>query len=215
MQGIVLDIDLKSNKGLVRADDGRRYEFKTDACRNGVPLTGSVADFEIKDNAAVDIYTVKTSLKAKLDWLFWFLFSFRGRISRDQFVSFLALSIILLPFPAAFSLLASLSDISGSFFGFMSLLLIYVCLTVVIKRFHDVGASAFWVIFTMVQCVFLTLIMSGVLNLPLIGAVFVYVLIALLALSVIFCLYLCFARGNIGENRYGAEPYVCRTVRLK
>lgn len=215
MQGIVLEIDLKSNKGLVRADDGKRYEFKTDSCRSGVPLAGSTADFEIKENAAVDIYTVKTPLKAKLDWLFWFLFSFRGRISRDQFISFLALSVLLLPFPAAFSVLASLSDISGSFFGLMSMLVFYVFLTIVIKRFHDVGASSFWVVFTLVQTVFLTLIMSGVLNLPFIGTTFVYVLITLLALSVIFCLYLCFARGNIGENRYGAEPYVCRTVRLK
>lgn len=215
MQGIVLEIDLKSNKGLVRADDGKRYEFKTDSCRNGVPLAGSTADFEIKDNVAVDVYTLKTSLKAKLDWLFWFLFSFRGRISRDQFISFLALSVVFLPFPAAFSILASLSDISGSFFGFMSLLFMYVFLTAAVKRFHDGGASAFWMIFTLAQTVFLTLIMSGVLNLPFIGPAFVYVLIALLALSVFFCLYLCFVRGNIGDNKYGAEPYVCRTVRLK
>ena len=89
MQGIILEVDAKSDAGVIRADDHTRYEFNLQSCRNGMPSEGATVDFEVREGKAEAIYILKTSWKAKLDWLFWFLFSFRGRISRDQFVIFL------------------------------------------------------------------------------------------------------------------------------
>ena len=98
MQGIVLEIDLKSDTGMIRGDDGVRYEFQIQSCKNGVPLEGARVDFEIEEKTARDLYVLSTSVKAKLDWLFWFLFSFRGRISKDQLIVFLASSLLIIPF---------------------------------------------------------------------------------------------------------------------
>ena len=64
MQGIVLEIDLKSDSGVIRGDDAVRYEFKTQSCRGGMPLEGTRVDFEIKDNAAAEIYILSTPLRA-------------------------------------------------------------------------------------------------------------------------------------------------------
>lgn len=197
MQGIVLEIDLKSDSGLIRGDDGARYDFKTQSCRGGMPLEGTRVDFEIKENAAAEIYVLSTPLRAKLDWLFWFLFSFRGRISRDQLIIFLAGAMLLLPFPAGWGLA------------------FYIFAAVLIKRFHDSGSSAFWLVFTIALGFVITALQLRIWNPAFIGTTAKYILIAFLALAVIFCLYLCFAKGSIGKNRYGEEPYFCRTVRLK
>lgn len=197
MQGIVLEIDLKSDSGVIRGDDGARYDFKTQSCRGGMPLEGTRVDFEIKENAAAEIYVLSTPLRAKLDWLFWFLFSFRGRISRDQLIIFLAGAMLLLPFPAVWGLA------------------FYIFAAVLIKRFHDSGSSAFWLVFTIALGFVITALQLRIWNPAFIGTTAIYILIAFLALAVIFCLYLCFAKGSIGKNRYGEEPYFCRTVRLK
>ena len=211
MQGIVLEIDLKSDSGVIRGDDAVRYEFKTQSCRGGMPLEGTRVDFEIKDNAAAEIYILSTPLRAKLDWLFWFLFSFRGRISRDQLIMFLTGVLLVLPLPAVCAALAG----TTTFFTVGGLMTLYVFAAVIVKRFHDSGSSAFWLIFTLLLLIFITLLQARVLNLAFIGTTAIYILMAFLALAVIFCLYLCFAKGSIGKNRYGEEPYFCRTVRLK
>lgn len=211
MQGIVLEIDLKSDSGIVRGDDAVRYEFKTQSCRGGMPLEGTRVDFEIKENAATEIYTLSMPAKAKLDWLFWFLFSFRGRVSRDQLIIFLTGALLLSPFPVA---CAAWSGVPA-FFTAGGLAALYILAAVVVKRFHDSGASAFWLFFTAMLSVFVALIAARVLNLAFIGTAAVYILAGFLALAVVFCLYLCFAKGSIGKNKYGEEPYFCRTVRLK
>ena len=211
MQGIVLEIDLKSDTGLIRGDDGKRYEFKMQSCRNGLALEGCRVDFEIAEKSASEIYILSLSLKAKLDWLFWFLFSFRGRISRDQFMVFLTGAVLLLPLPVV---CAAWSGI-GAFFTVGWMIAFYVFFAVIVKRFHDSSSSAFWLVFTLLLSAFVTLIVTRVLNLAFIGTTAMYALIAFLALAVIFCLYLCFAKGSIGKNRYGEEPYFSRTVRLK
>ncbi len=211
MQGIVLEIDLKSDSGLIRGDDGARYDFKTQSCRGGMPLEGTRVDFEIKENAAAEIYVLSTPLRAKLDWLFWFLFSFRGRISRDQLIIFLAGAMLLLPFPAVCAAWSGYP----SFFAIGGYVVTYACFAVLIKRFHDSGSSAFWLVFTIALGFVITALQLRIWTPAFIGTTAIYILIAFLALAVIFCLYLCFAKGSIGKNRYGEEPYFCRTVRLK
>lgn len=211
MQGVILEIDLKSDSGLIRGEDQIRYKFNLPTCRSGLPLEGATVDFEIRDGKAAEVYVLKTPLKVKLDWLYWFLFSFRGRISRDQLVVFLISFLLFLPLPAV---CAALSGVS-SFFELGGTVLFYIVLAVLTKRFHDSGTSAGWLIFTLAFAVFVSLVVLRVLNLAFIGTTATYILIALLALAVIFCLYLCFVKGSIGENRYGKEPYSCKTVRLK
>ena len=208
MQGIILEVDVKSDSGIIRGDDQNRYEFNVPACRNGVPLEGDTVDFEIQEGKAADICILKTSLKTKLDWIFWFLFSFRGRVSRDQLLVFLG-GIVFLSFLA--SSFIEFEDIPNTFFA-MWTVIAYICLTVLVKRFHDSGTSAAWLVFTIVLFVFATLIFMRIMNL---GTVFAYIVFTLLALSLIFCLYLCFAKGSIGANRYGKEPYCCKMIRLK
>lgn len=211
MQGIILEFDVKSDSGIIRGDDQIRYEFNLPACRNGLPLEGAAVDFEIQEGKAAAVYILKTPLKAKLDWLFWFLFSFRGRISRDQLIIFLAVSLFILPVPAACGVWSGIS----AFWELGGMIFSYACFAVLIKRFHDSGTSAGWLIFTLVFALLVLLIVSRVLNLAFIGTAAMYVLVVLLMLATVFCLYVCFAKGSIGENRYGREPYSCKTIRLK
>ena len=211
MQGIILEIDLKTDSGIIRGEDQIRYEFGLPACRNGLPLEGSTVDFEIRDGKAAEVYILKTTLKAKLDWLLWFLFSFRGRISRDQLMVFFAASLLLLPFPAVLAVWSGFS----LFWELGAVVFAYVCATLLVKRFHDSGTSAGWLIFTLAFAVFVLSVVSRILNLAFIGTTAIYILIVLSGLMGVFCLYLCCAKGSIGANRYGNEPYSCRTVRLK
>lgn len=211
MQGIVLAIDLKADSGVIRGEDQARYEFSLADCLDGNPLDGSTVDFEIQDGKAVSIYVLKTSLKAKIDGLFWFLFSFRGRISRDQFLMFLAASLFVLPLPAVCAVWSGFSV----FWNAGALMFSYAFLTVLVKRFHDSGTSAAWLFFTLFFVLFVLSVALRVLNLAFIGTSAMYVLLSLAALAIVFCLYLCFAKGSIGTNRYGKEPCSCKTIRLK
>ena len=93
----------------------------------------------------------------------------------------------------------------GAFFTVGWLIAFYVFFAVIVKRFHDSSSSAFWLVFTLLLSAFVTLIVTRVLNLAFIGTTAMYALIAFLALAVIFCLYLCFAKGSIGKNRYGEK----------
>ncbi|MBR1778632.1 MAG: DUF805 domain-containing protein [Alphaproteobacteria bacterium] len=211
MQGIVLEIDVKSDSGIIRGNDQIKYEFHLSACRNALPSEGALVDFEVQEEKAAEIYILKTSLKAKLDWLFWFLFSFRGRISRDQLMIFLAAAILVLPVPVVCAVWSGLT----AFLTVGWIAAFYICAAVLAKRFHDSGTSAGWLLVTVAFSVFVMLVVSRVLNLAFIGTAATYVLVVLLGLAVVFCLYLCFVKGSIGSNRYGSEPYSCRTARLK
>ena len=211
MQGIVLEMNLKTDSGIIRGDDQIRYEFDFQSCQNGSPLEGSVVDFEIREGKAAAVYVIKTPLKAKMDWLFWFLFSFRGRISRDQLIVFLMAVLLVLPLPVVCAVWSGVP----AFWNTGIVVFTYMALTVLVKRFHDSGTSAGWLVFMAAFSVFVMLVVSRVLNLAFIGTTALYVLVALQALAVIFGLYLCFVKGTIGANRYGKEPYSCRTSRLK
>ncbi len=211
MRGTVLFVDLKSDSGVAAGDDGKRYGFSLQSCPAGAPPVGARVDFEIRENAAADVYVLHTPFAAKLDWLFWFLFSWRGRVSRDQMIAFFACAVLFLP---VFAVCATWSGIP-SFSTAGGVLATYVFLSVAVKRFHDSGASAFWLALTAFLSVLTVLIVARVLNLPFIGTAAVYGLLAFTGLAAVFCVYLCFAKGAVGENAYGAQPYSCRTVRLK
>ena len=209
MQGIVLEIDLKSDSGVIRGDDGARYDFKTQSCRGGMPLEGTRVDFEIKENAAAEIYVLSTPLRAKLDWLFWFLFSFRGRISRDQLIIFLAGAMLLLPFPAVCAAWSGYP----SFFAIGGYVVTYACFAVLIKRFHDSGSSAFWLVFTIALGFVITALQLRIWTPAFIGTTAIYILIAFLALPSYSACICALPKGRsaktvTGKNRISAGPSV-------
>ncbi len=212
MQGIVLAVDLKSDTGLIRADDGNRYEFDMEDCETGCPLNGNTVDFEIDGGKAVKMHVVKSSIKSFLDGLYWFMFSLRGRISRDGFVAFFAIALPAFLFPAAAMAWAGLPLIYPALMGSG---IAYVLFAVLVKRFHDSGSSAFWLIATVFIGVIAACAMFKVVAFPFLSDEVVSLLCAVFGLFVLFCLYLSFAKGTIGENRYGKEPASCKTIRLK
>lgn len=212
MDGTVLELDLKNDAGLIRGTDGRRYAFKTTECRNGIPLPGNKVDFEPNDGEAAELYVTGTPMSVRADWLFWFLFSFRGRISRDQFFMFLTGGLAV---TSLFALAATWSSYGGYLFPAGFILMLYIKSCVVVKRFHDSGAGGGWLLFTLILGLFLALVHARVIILPFFGGYAVPALLSFFGVLVLFCLYLCFTRGNVGENRYGAKPYTCRTLRTK
>ena len=211
MRGFILDVDLKNDSGIIRGEDKNKYEFALQSCVKGAPLPGSAVDFDLSEGKAVSVYVLEMPLKAKLDWLFWFLFSFRGRISRDQLIIFLTASLLFLPVPAVCAVWSGLS----LFWEIGGLLYAFVFAAVLVKRFHDSGTSAAWLVFTAFFSLFVSALAVRALNLAFIGATALNVLLVLSGLTFVFCLYVCFAKGSVGENRYGAEPYSCKTVRMK
>ncbi len=213
MQGIVLNIDLKSDTGLVRAADGKRYGFKLSDCETGSPLNGNTVDFEIDDdNQAVKMHVVKTAVKAAFDWLYWLMFSVRGRISREQFIAFFAVALTVLPFPAVAMAWAGLPLLYFVLFWIGSA---YVVFCVTVKRFHDSDSSAFWLLATIAVGAIAAAAMFKIIAFSFLTDPVISILCTLFGLFVLFCLYLSFAKGTLGENRYGKQPASCKTIRLK
>ncbi len=212
MDGTVLEFDLKNDAGLIRGTDGRRYVFKTAECRSGIPLPGNKVDFEPKDGEAAELYVTETPMRVRADQLFWFLFSFRGRISRDQFFIFLAGCLAV---TSLFALVMTWISYGAFLATAGFLLMLYVKSCVIVKRFHDSGAGGGWLLFTLILGLFLALVYTRVIGLPFFGGYAIPALLSLFGVLALFCLYLCFAKGNVGENRYGAKPYTCRTLRMK
>lgn len=212
MQGIVLAVDLNSDTGVIRADDGNRYEFNMADCETGCPLNGNRVDFETDGGKAVKMHVVKTSVKSFFDGLFWFMFSLRGRISRDAFIAFFAVALMLFPFPAAAMAWAGLPLIYPVLVGTG---VAYVLFAVLVKRFHDSGSSAFWLVAMLVIGAVAASAMFKVVAFPFLSEAVVSMLCAVFGLFGLFCLYLSFAKGTLVGNRYGKEPASCKTIRLK
>lgn len=212
MKGLVLDFDVKSNEGVLRGEDGRRYVFKADACKKDIPLAGCEVDFEESFGAVSEIYVTSVPKTVWLDRLFWFLFSFRGRISRDSFLVFLAGAFCVFPI---LTLFAAYSPVVSGAANLALFLSVYVGSCVIVKRFHDTGTGGWWLGAALVVGVYFSSVYAGVLASPFRNLTVIYALLTLYGLLVLFCLYCCFAKGDIGENSYGKEPPSCKTIRLK
>jgi hypothetical protein len=63
MTGKVLGFDVKSNKGVISSDDGKRYSFtKNDWKESSLPQKEMRVDFDISDgDIATDIYIIRDS----------------------------------------------------------------------------------------------------------------------------------------------------------
>lgn len=212
MKGVVLDFDVKSNEGVLRADDGKRYAFKADVCKNDVPLAGCAVDFEESFGAVSDVYVTSVPKSVLADKLFWFLFSFRGRISRDAFLVFLAGVFCVFPILTLFAAYSPVVSAAANLALFFS---VYIGSCVGVKRFHDTGTSGWWLGAAMIFGIYFSAVYAGVLPSLFRNAVIIYAVLILYGLLILFCLYSCFAKGDIGENSYGKEPASCRTIRLK
>ena len=61
MEGTVLHFDESTQKGVVRSENGDRFEFTgSDWASNGSPQTGVKVDFVAKDNSASAIYAISS-----------------------------------------------------------------------------------------------------------------------------------------------------------
>jgi hypothetical protein len=61
MEGIVLHFDESTNKGVVRSENGDRFDFTdSDWKSNGAPRTGAKVDFVAKDKVASEIYAASS-----------------------------------------------------------------------------------------------------------------------------------------------------------
>ena len=57
MKGEVLDYSVQNNSGVISGDDGARYHFVGAAWKpEKPPARGMLVDFDVQDNAAIDIY---------------------------------------------------------------------------------------------------------------------------------------------------------------
>jgi len=198
MQGTVLKIDVKSDEGIICAENGKRLTFCPQKA-DGVAVRGVVVDFVEDNDKAVDVVVVKTSWFARFDWLMWFLFSWQGRISRAQFLWYVTAACLIVPLsPVPFRVLTA-----------------WTGLCVVTKRFHDTGRSFFWVAAALL-CAAATGTLAFLPSCADLATTEVMTVCgAVDVLTGLFVLYLCFADGNICPNKYGKEPYVCMTKCVK
>lgn len=61
MEGIVLNYDKSTDKGVLRNERGDRFEFtNTDWKSNGSPCIGTKVDFVVQDNVGTEIYAVNS-----------------------------------------------------------------------------------------------------------------------------------------------------------
>ncbi|MCQ2914643.1 MAG: DUF805 domain-containing protein [Alphaproteobacteria bacterium] len=210
MQGSILSVDWTADNGIIRGEDGVKYSFDFSDFFQGSAFVGNVVDFEVKNGKASEIYVVKTSLSAKIDYLFWFLFSVRGRISRDHFLIWLLAACFLMPIPVALGVL----KITG-LGAVATLLASYVSYAVILKRLHDSNASAVWIIITLLLALSAILIQLGLINLPLLNGIGETVYIIVACLFAFFCVCLCLSKGSFGVNKYGKKTIGCKTIRLK
>ena len=129
MKGIVLDADVKSGTGIICAENGERFDFKYENCAHKAAVLPSCeVEFIAKSGEAVEIYVLRSPARAKIDRLTWFLFSTRGRASRDQFFWFLAAISVAVAVLPVFALFVAA----------------YAAVCVLAKRFHDTGRSMAW-----------------------------------------------------------------------
>lgn len=207
MQGTVLSVDMNKDAGVLRAEDGKKYNFQFKNVLTGKAFAGSVVDFEINDdNEACEIYTKKTTLLTKLDEAFWFLFSSRGRISRDLFLVYmLGLSALVLV-TAYFITIDRIP-------GLPAFAVTYTTYCVMVKRFHDSNSSAFWIFLLMIFGAVLALSAFNLVSF--ISQTGITIIGGLFLLFFAFAFYLCFAKGTKGDNKYGPEPVCCKTIKLK
>lgn len=197
MKGIVLDADVKSGTGIICAENGERFDFKYENCpHKAAVLPFCDVEFIAQNGEAVEIYVLRSPCRAQIDKLTWFLFSTKGRASRDQFFWF------LLAFAPVCAVLPA----------FSAVLAVYVALCVLIKRFHDTGHSAAW-LFVFAFFAAAVAAQERFAAFPLFVEI-KYVLYGLCAPAGLFCLYLAFAQGNVGKNAYGEEPFKSCTKRL-
>lgn len=120
------------------------------------------------------------------------MFSFSGRASRAEFITFWSIAILLFPVFVPYAIFtASLSYAVI----IASALLIAALFTLSIRRAHDMGRSGFWG-----ALIFITVfgILSTLANLPQFTIIYIFSIFGYFLLS--------FISGTKGANKYGDEP---------
>ena len=211
MRGNVVGFDLDTNTGAISGHDGNRYDFAT-ADWHGYrqPRRGDVVDFEPRGQRAGQVYLIEPEYAAPsfVD----FYFSYRGRISRQQFwlrwiLPLMAFSIIF-AFASVIWISSNMDTSSkefpGKFEGVFPLFMVaffvitvWTDCVVLVKRIHDRDKPG-WLVFLCLGPRVVPLLSTGILS-----AIFSFVgLIVFIWFAIEFgCL-----RGTEGANQYGADP---------
>jgi len=177
MRGRVLEFKTDGFTGLVSGDDGRRYRF-TGADWRGLiwPVQGEEVDFVAEGDGAHELFPVGTQSEP-VRWRH-FLFSFVGRITRQQYwlrfiLPYAVLSVLLAWAAEASGILALqvLRFLVGLFF-------IWPSIAVGTKRCHDRDRSGWFQLIVLI---------------PIVGAIWLLIDLG-------------FLRGTKGPNSYGPDP---------
>jgi uncharacterized membrane protein YhaH (DUF805 family) len=145
----------------------------------------------------------------------WFLLSFKGRISRREYWQFW---LAYLPALLGFRVIIEYARLSDSIVvqAFPSVVTIWPCLALFVKRLHDTSWSAWWataafggtaMIVILVEAVsgrlilisghtYLGAVLGWITSLAYVGAVLVWMIVFFRLLT----------RGTVGPNRFGADP---------
>jgi len=177
MRGTVLEFNPGQSTGLVSGNDGKRYRFAGSEWRGTVwPVQGETVDFLADGEAARDVFPFVVQGEP----LRWgrFLFSFEGRITRQQYWLRFVLPFFVITF-----ILGVLANATGSIVfnllsGLVNLALIWPSIAVGAKRCHDRDRSGWFLLIGLI---------------PILGAIWLLIDLG-------------FLRGTVGPNRFGPDP---------
>jgi uncharacterized membrane protein YhaH (DUF805 family) len=136
-----------------------------------------------------------------MDWTHY-LFSFKGRINRAKYWLFLVVTIVVLLVASVVG--GAAASVPGAVIAaiFASIILIYPSFAVAVKRLHDRGKSAWWLLVFYV----LPALLSGVSEATASESAAMVLSVASVAISIWAIIELGFLRGTSGPNEYGPDP---------
>ena len=138
-------------------------------------------------------------------------FKFSGRASRKEYWGFILVMIVV---GLIFDLLQLIlfNTVLGGIFGLLmslwGLFIIIPHFAVAIRRLHDTNKSG-WYIVLPIAVIFLGSIISFML-----GEKFILVGILLYIISLVYLIFLFVKKGDVGENRYGEDPYLDENLEI-
>lgn len=119
-------------------------------------------------------------------------FNFKGRSSRQEYISFIIINPILLLIIERFTLIASIFHV-----------IIIPEITVSIRRLHDVNYSG-WLIIALPLFFIIALVFTYCIGVGIGMVIGMLGMIYYLALSILMIFY----KGDVGENQFGNDPLI-------
>lgn len=183
MKGKILHYDYASNEGIISSNDGSRYSFKkNDVISVNHIQKGMEVEFLSEGNSAKDIYlTDSTELSndegtpfyEEQKYGFKELFCAKGCYTRWQYWKVTLLTFTVWMFFGLYIVMSNTDSneiadetvvVTGAFFMFVLLPLIYINIVTSIKRFHDTNRSGWFYLLVLIPYLgsLILMIMNGV-----------------------------------------------------